>query len=259
MSNIYNIQQDLLALFGAIEENDGELTPEIEEALSIKQEEFRDKIKSYSGVIKMLENDVNAIKEERDRLYDFQKSKEKTIERLKKIMAEAINTFGDTTKAGGKFVDYGTGKVSVKSTQTVEVDNISLDKFMNKAITYFKWQSDNNQLSPSLVNLKDMIDYINAPSSIHDCVYHNEFDEEEPKFTLDDIKNLDVDVDLNMPFGYLISTNKGIELLDSLLKYGIFSIKPKADKKSIKDEAKGDKHFVPVYAKIVNNKSIIIK
>ena len=38
MSNIYNIQQDLLALFGAIEDNEGDLTPELEEALAIKQE-----------------------------------------------------------------------------------------------------------------------------------------------------------------------------------------------------------------------------
>lgn len=259
MSNIYNIQQDLLALFGAIEENDGELTPEIEEALSIKQEEFRDKIKSYSSVIKMLENDVNAIKEERDRLYDFQKSKEKTIERLKKIMAEAINTFGDTTKAGGKFVDYGIGKVSVKNTQTVEIDTDSLDRFIDKAISYFKWQSDNNQMSTSLVDPKDMLIYVNTPCFIEDNVYNEEYDENIPKYTIDDINNINASINLDIPFKQLISTDKGIELLDALLKYGVFKAVPKVDKKSIKDEAKGDKHFVPVYAKIVDNKSIIIK
>ena len=259
MSNIYNIQQDLLSLFGAIEENDGEITPEIEEALSIKQEEFKDKIKSYSGIVKMLENDVNAIKEERDRLYEFQKSKEKTIERLKKIMAEAINTFGDTTKAGGKFVDYGTGKVSVKNTKTVEVDTDSLGCFIDRAMSYFKWQSDNNQMSTSLVDPKDMLVYVNTPCFIEDNIYNKDYDENMPKYTIDDIKNLNTSIDLDIPFKELISTDKGIELLDALLKYGMFRAVPKVDKKSIKDEAKGDNHFVPVYAKIVDNKSVIIK
>lgn len=259
MSNIYNIQQDLLALFGAIEDNEGDLTPELEEALAIKQEEFKDKIKSYSGIVKMLENDVNAIKEERDRLYDFQKSKEKTIERLKKIMAEAINTFGDTTKAGGKFVDYGTGKVSVKNTQTVEVDTDSLGRFIDRAMSYFKWQSDNNQMSTSLVDPKDMLIYINTPCFIEADTYNEDYDKNIPKYTIDDINNLNTSINLDVPFKQLISTDKGIELLDALLKYGIFKAVPKVDKKSIKDEAKGENHFVPVYAKIVDNKSVIIK
>ena len=75
MANIYNIQQDLLAIFDELEENGGELTPELEEQLNISQEEFRDKIKSYSNVIKMLENDIYNIKEEKARLSDLQKSK----------------------------------------------------------------------------------------------------------------------------------------------------------------------------------------
>ena len=81
MSNIFNIKQELLSIFNELEENDGELTPELEESLNIKQEEFKDKIKSYTNVVKMLENDIVGIKAEKARLNDLQKSKEKTIER----------------------------------------------------------------------------------------------------------------------------------------------------------------------------------
>ena len=111
MANIYNIQQYLFSIFDELEENGGELTPELEEQLNITQEQFKSKIKDYSNVVKMLENDIVAIKEEKARLSDFQKSKEKAIERLKKIMVEAIENFGDTTKSGGKYVDYGTCQV----------------------------------------------------------------------------------------------------------------------------------------------------
>ena len=118
MASIYNIQQDLLEIFDQIEANEGEITPELEEQLNITQEQFKSKIKDYSNVIKMLETDIAAIKEEKARLSDLQKSKEKNIERLKKIMVEAIENFGDTTKTGGKYVDYGTGKVSVRNERT---------------------------------------------------------------------------------------------------------------------------------------------
>ena len=66
MANIYQISQELLAIFDELEENGGELTPELEEQLNITREEFKDKIKSYSNVVKMLENDIVDIKENYD-------------------------------------------------------------------------------------------------------------------------------------------------------------------------------------------------
>ena len=51
MASIYNIQQDLLDIFDQIETNEGEITPELEEQLHISQDEFKDKIRSYTCVI----------------------------------------------------------------------------------------------------------------------------------------------------------------------------------------------------------------
>ena len=162
MANIYNIQQELLAIFDELEENGGELTPELEEQLNITQEQFKSKIKDYSNVIKMLENDIAAIKEEKARLNDLQKSKEKNMERLKKIMVEAIENFGDTTKSGGKYVDYGTGKVSVRNSQAVEVEEDSVNRFVNRLITSLKWYNENNQLHNGLVNPIEVIAFANS-------------------------------------------------------------------------------------------------
>lgn len=253
MANIYQIKQELLAIFDELEENGGELTPELEEQLNISKEEFRDKIKSYSNVIKMLENDIANIKEEKTRLSDLQKSKEKSIERLKKIMVESIEMFGDTTKSGSKFIDFGTGKVSVRQTQAIEVQEDSIDRFANRLITGLKWYADNNQLEFGIIDTKDIIDYINTKSPTEeDCV-------DIDKLDIKDIDRLTASIDLDIDFKTIISTKTGIDLIKALLKYNVFKIKAKADKKGIKDDAKSDEHYMPTYAKLVTNKSITIK
>lgn len=254
MSNIFNIQNELLAIFDELEENGGELTPELEEQLNISKEEFRDKIKSYSDVVKMLENDITNIKEEKARLSDLQKSKEKSIERLKKIMVESIEMFGDTTKSGSKFIDFGTGKVSVRQTQAVEVEEDSIDRFANRLITGLKWYADNNQLDFGIVDTKDIIDYINtkSPTEEADCV-------DIDKLDIKDIDRLTASIDFDIDFKTIMSTKTGIDLIKALLEYNVFKIKAKADKKGIKDDAKSDEHYMPTYAKLVTNKSITIK
>ena len=254
MANIYQIKQDLLAIFDELEENGGELTPELEEQLNISKEEFIDKIKSYSNVVKMLENDIANIKEEKTRLSDLQKSKEKSIERLKKIMVESIEMFGDTTKSGSKFIDFGTGKVSVRQIQVVEVEEDSIDRFANRLITGLKWYADNNQLEFGIIDTKDVIDYINtkSPTEEEDCV-------DIDKLDIKDIDRLTASIDLDIDFKTIISTKTGINLIKALLKYNLFKIKAKADKKGIKDDAKSDEHYMPTYAKLVTNKSITIK
>lgn len=64
--NIYQIKQELISIFDELEENGGELTPELEEQLEISQEAFRDKIESYTNVIKLLECDIQGIKLEQN-------------------------------------------------------------------------------------------------------------------------------------------------------------------------------------------------
>lgn len=254
MANIYNIQQSLFSIFDELEENGGELTPELEEQLNITQEQFKSKIKDYSNVIKMLETDVAAIKEEKARLSDFQKSKEKAIERLKKIMVEAIENFGDTTKAGGKYVDYGTGKVSVRNSQVIEVEEDSVNRFVNRLITSLKWYNENNQLHNGLVDPNDIISFANSKTQEEE----ND-DVEVDVYDAKDTANLSVSVDLDINIPTLLTTERGINLAKALLDYNVFSIKAKADKKGIKDDAKSEQHYMPVFAKLVTNKSISIK
>ena len=254
MANIYNIEKDLLSIFDELENNEGELTPELEEKLIIKQDEFKAKIKSYSNIIKMLECDIKAIKEEKDRLNNLQKSKEKIIERLKKIIIDGIEMFGNTTKTGGKYIDYGTGKIFIRNTQAVEVEEDSVYRFINRFMTGLKWYSNNNQLSYGLLSPNDIVEFANTKSPVEE-----QENTEIDTYTMQDLNRLSASIELDISIKDLISTKEGISLLRGLLDYDIFKLKAKADKKGIKDDVKSEEHFMPVYAKLVTNKSITIK
>ena len=130
--NIWQIQQDLLAIFDELEENGGELTEELEEKLTISKENFRTKVEGYVNVIKQIKSDIAAIDQESKRLAELKKSKNAVIERLTKVLVPAIQNFGDVSKSGSAFVDYGTGKVSIRSTQKVELDDDKLECMANE-------------------------------------------------------------------------------------------------------------------------------
>lgn len=251
MANIYQIKQELLAIFDEIEENGGELTPELEEQLAITQDSFKDKVKDYTNVIKTLQNDIVDIKAEKTRLNDLQKSKEKTIDRLKTILVEAIEMFGDTSKTGGKFVDYGTGKVSVRNSEAVEVNEDAINRFTNRYITALRWYSDNNQLQESLVNPSELLNFANSTTQ-------DEEDEDILKLQFSDLVNIKASINADIMLDELLQTEKGFNLAKALIEYGIFDVTAKADKVAIKKEAK-ENHTMPIYASLVQNKSVTIK
>ena len=122
MNSIYNIKAELFDIYQELEENGGELTDELEEQLAITQQDFTNQIKAYTDGIKSFKADIAAIDEEMNRLKELKAAKKKVIERLSAIIIDAIELFGDTNKSGTKFVDYGTGKVSIRNSSSVEVD-----------------------------------------------------------------------------------------------------------------------------------------
>ena len=251
MANIYQLSQELLSIIDIIEENGGEITPEIEEQLNITQESFRDKIKDYCNVVKHLQNDIIDIKAEKARLSDLQKSKEKTIERIKKVIIEAVEMFGDTTKAGGKFIDYGIGKVSIRNNQAVEVDEDSINGFINRYVAGLAWYDMQNQLDCSIIKPDELVRYANQSKDSDDELV-------DLNFSLEDVSKLDANIDLKISLKSLLESVTGFELAKALVRYGRFDIKASVDKNDIKREAK-ENHTMPTYAKLINNQSIIIK
>lgn len=251
MANIYELSQELIQLFDYIEDNDGELTPEIEEKLTIAEDNLKDKIKSYSQVVKILQSDILAIKAEKDRLNDLQKRKEATIDRLKSILLEAVNRFGSETKAGGKFIDFGIGKVSVRNSKVVEVDEDDVNSFVNHYIAGLQWYNMQNQLNKDIINPDELLRYANQFKDDDDEV-------RDLKYSMDDVAKLDADIDVRVSLRSLLESDNGFELAKALIKYGQFDIKAKVDKRAIKESITntGDS---PTFARIVDNQTVSIK
>lgn len=253
MASIFNIQQDLYAIFDSIEENEGEITPELEEALTIKREEFSTKIQGYVAYIKQLELDNKGIKEEIARLKDLQKSKEKTIDNLKKIMAMAINAFGDTNKSGTKFLDYGTGKVSIRKSDSIEVDEEGTKQFVNRFFRYFNWLHFTNTANQQELDVKDIVDFCNKNKQ------DDEEDIVETNYTDDDLTNLQANLDFKVNLKDLITNPNGLKLINSLLDYKVLAtIKPSVDKTEVKKEVKSNGE-IPTFAKYVIKDNVVIK
>ena len=253
MGNIYQIEQDLFSIFNTIEENEGEITPEIEEQLSIKQNEFKDKIQAYTAVVKQLELDIDGIKAEKCRLNDLQKSKEKTIDRLKQIMVDAIQIFGDISKSGTRFIDFGTGKVSLRHSDSIEVDEAGTKQFVNRFFGYFNWLKYTNAFDQVELDVKEIADYCNTT---------RQNGEEEPvvtEYTEDDIVNLQTDLGLRVSLKDVITTPQGRNLIKAMMDYtSVISSKPVVDKASVKKEFKAT-GAIPTFTNYVSKDNIVIK
>lgn len=244
--NIFEIEQELISIFDEIEEMGGEITPEIEEKLSITQETFKDKIESYTKVITMLTGDTKTIKDEINRLKTLSDRKEKTIESLKTVIIKAINEFGDTKKTGVKYIDYGTGEVSIRKSQAVQVNDKlvnDIGKYVNQLITFNKIY---NQLDTyNDIDKQELKRYIN--------------DTYEIDLTDEDLNNVDISMSVDIPlkefidgFGY----NKIKEIIKCTDSY---KFNANVSKTKVKEQLKENSSCMPNIAMLVNNQSLTMK
>jgi hypothetical protein len=120
--NIFNLSTEYLQLMSEIEELDGELTPELEERLSINQDNVRMKLKAYRYIKLMLDGDINVIDNEIERLSALKKSKNNTIDRIKETMLNAVLIFGDDGKSGNKKMDYPDFKLWTTNRQVLNIE-----------------------------------------------------------------------------------------------------------------------------------------
>ena len=253
--NIWQIQQDLLSIFDELEENGGELTEELEQQLAISQEDFRSKVESYTNVIKSVKADIAAIDEETKRLAALKKNKNALIDRLSKVIIDAVEMFGDTTKSGGKFFDYGTGKVSIRNSQKVVLNDDKIEAISNEVCKAFAYEA-------MMGNASNREDFT-FEDIIQRCKEHTKYDEsgqviDAPEFvTKEDIKNSVVEITFREHIQDILSGD-GYNLIKRLLMYNNSpSFIPKIDKIQLKNELK-DATDITI-GKIESNKTLTIK
>lgn len=133
MSNIFEIQEKYSTLVKRVEElyveSEGEVTEdieELEEALSISEEELKDKFMAYHYITSKKKSEVYLIDEEIKRLNNLKTRANNTIKRLEKVMLECVDMFGDwvnpKTKSSKDLI-IGENKFRISYSTAVEVDD----------------------------------------------------------------------------------------------------------------------------------------
>jgi hypothetical protein len=92
--SMYAIREDHYALIRQIEENGGELTPELELYLQLTEEEFESKAVSYGFVCKGFDDTEAIIDREIERLETLKARAAKNKELFKSRLSEAMQQFG---------------------------------------------------------------------------------------------------------------------------------------------------------------------
>lgn len=254
MPNIFDIEQALLDIYSELEENGGELTEELENQLEITQADFNSKVQSYTNLIKSIESDIDLITKEEARLKDLKERKKKSIERLSKIIINAIDLFGDCTKSGGKFIDLGTSKISIRNTKKVEVDETAINAIAYCIIRNIRYNNFTNQNSTRTgITYEELIEDCEKLKLFED----NELVDRSATVNKSDILNTNVKIEFDLNVGKLLQ-GEGYDFINHLVKYcPSFKSSPKVDKTSIKKQLLEENDIS--FAKIVENQTLNIK
>ena len=168
-------------------------------------------------------------------------------------MVDAIQIFGDISKSGTRFIDFGTGKVSLRHSDSIEVDEAGTKQFVNRFFGYFNWLKYTNAFDQVELDVKEIADYCNTT---------RQNGEEEPvvtEYTEDDIVNLQADLGLRVSLKDVITTPQGRNLIKAMMDYtSVISSKPVIDKASVKKEFKAT-GAIPTFTNYVSKDNIVIK
>lgn len=91
MSKLYDLSQEGMIISDLLTENEGELTPEIQERIDALMLEGPERIEAAAMVVKQLESSATACEEEVKRLRDRSKAFSDNADRLKKRMVIALD------------------------------------------------------------------------------------------------------------------------------------------------------------------------
>lgn len=139
--NLFNIKQEYINLVNTIIDNNGELSPELSQALAINETELKEKAINYGYVIRSFEYENDIIDAEIKRLKVLKEQKEKAIQKLKDAVSDAMNLYSIEK------VESPALKLSFRKSESVEISE-NLDKrFMIEKIT----------LQPDKVAIKEAI------------------------------------------------------------------------------------------------------
>lgn len=99
MKNLFNIDAELYEVYNEIENNGGEMTPELEATLEITESERMTKGEGYVYVIKQLRSQADMIKSEIKRLQELAKRYENSANKLADTLLQSVVAHGQIKTA----------------------------------------------------------------------------------------------------------------------------------------------------------------
>lgn len=253
MSSLYQISEDILRIFNEVELNEGEITDDKYNALTIKQEELKTKLDAYVKAIKSWEADEKALKDEKKRFNDRQNVFKNRIERLKAAALQAVLTFGEQGKSN-MFIELPTCRLFSRASKSVEVDESRISIFMEEFERYVRELVDADVLYAGKdVDLQGILDVINTNCR---ATHGEDF---EP-FTLNDLIALKINVSQTASVYDLFKSGRALQLYGNEPIYTHMEVATsKDDWKTIIDSSKIAGTSAPTIAKVVVNQSLQIK
>lgn len=133
--SMYQIRVEHLTLMQMIEDNEGEITEDIDKALALTEEEFQDKAISYALVVKHFDDDAEVISKEIERLSTRLQQVNKRKEMFKERLSAAMQQFGVEK------IETPTLKLSFRKSSSTEV----AEKFSENILKYFNLSFELNK------------------------------------------------------------------------------------------------------------------
>jgi hypothetical protein len=115
--SIYKIQNEFQLIIAEVINNEGEITPELETALTINKEQLQSKAVDYCYVIKQLDYDCEQIDNEIARLNKLKKVRANLTERLKNTVSSAMQLY-EVEKIETPLI-----KLNFRNSESVEITN----------------------------------------------------------------------------------------------------------------------------------------
>ena len=148
-NNLAQVTDTMLQIYTLLEEEGGEITPELEEILVITKENLDTKVQQYNTIINNNNYNNQAIDAEIGRLKNLKSCNDKLNEILEEKLLKAVQTLGVDVK-GVFTLNLPTITLKTRKSSSIEVIGSVDDKFIQ---TDFKVSNLDTDMATKLANL----------------------------------------------------------------------------------------------------------
>lgn len=259
MASIYNITAELEDIFLELEENGEELTPELEERLTITQDNLKEKLNNYRKAYTMLNLDAESCKKEEQRLACLRKTKENHANRLKSVMLDTVITYGKLGESGNRSIDLIDSKLYTRNSKCVEVDESLNQIFIDLVLEHLQSLWDNDMIDSNFSFSRDvLLEQINDKFTERYPEQSARLREETGGyFTLDDLDCIKVKFEIEKPIGDL-ANKANFDLINTFFNHQHEMTRSSSVNKTTMKNILNNGRNISI-AKFVENTNLIIK